>query len=370
MELMQASRQWAARPDDERFTSLTDLDAFCANQRSRSRSTVVSSRALDVRPSAADELKGIEIFGPNGAGYAPSNWAFGQLATLAGAPAAYLRKLPAPIVADAINYGLKYERDIEEVGVLLRKHEGAGMIAAMTGPRYGRIYNHEITGQLVERFGDGVTGDWRVPGEFGRRVDVTKDNTTLYASDRDMFVFLADEVNRIDFPVIGNRHDRRAAQKTGLARGFFMWNSEVGSASFGVAMFLFDFACRNRIVWGAQGYKEIRIRHSVTAPDRWLEEVAPALLAYRNASEEPIKAALAAAQEKKVDDLAAFLKNRNFTKGMAAKLQAVHEAEEGRPVETLWDTVTAMTAHAKSITFQDERVALEREAGKILDLAL
>jgi hypothetical protein len=32
-----------------------------------------------------------------------------------------------------------------------------------------------------------------VPGEFGQRVAVTKQNTTLYASDRDMFVFLADE---------------------------------------------------------------------------------------------------------------------------------------------------------------------------------
>ena len=39
-----------------------------------------------------------------------------------------------------------------------------------------------------------------VPGEFGGRVTVTKDNTTLYASDRDMFVFLADEENRIELP--------------------------------------------------------------------------------------------------------------------------------------------------------------------------
>ena len=39
-----------------------------------------------------------------------------------------------------------------------------------------------------------------MPGEFGSRVTVTKDNTTLYASDRDMFVFLADEENRIELP--------------------------------------------------------------------------------------------------------------------------------------------------------------------------
>jgi len=46
---------------------------------------------------------------------------------------------------------------------------------------------------------DSITGRKaaRVPGEFGRRVTVTKENTTLYASDRDMFVFLADEENRM-----------------------------------------------------------------------------------------------------------------------------------------------------------------------------
>jgi hypothetical protein len=44
---------------------------------------------------------------------------------------------------------------------------------------------------LVKAFGDGVSGDgFRVPGEFGREVKVTKANTTLFAGDRDMFVFL------------------------------------------------------------------------------------------------------------------------------------------------------------------------------------
>jgi hypothetical protein len=55
-----------------------------------------------------------------------------------------------------------------------------------------------VVDALVDRFGDGITGTWRVPGEFGQRVTITKENTTLFASDRDMFVFLADEENRIE----------------------------------------------------------------------------------------------------------------------------------------------------------------------------
>ena len=35
-------------------------------------------------------------------------------------------------------------------------------------------------------------------GEFGKQVEITRDNTTIYGSDRDMFIFLADEENRID----------------------------------------------------------------------------------------------------------------------------------------------------------------------------
>jgi hypothetical protein len=192
---------------------------------------------------------------------------------------------------------------------------------------------------------------------------VTKANTTLYAGDRDMFVFLADEENRVQ---IANRRDGKSGS---LARGFFLWNSEVGSSTFGVAMFLFDYACSNRIVWGAEGFKEIRIRHTAAAPDKWLDEVQPVLEAYAHSSATPIEAQLAAAQQKKVDNVEAFLKSRSWTSTMIARSQAAHELEEGRPMETLWDITTGATAYAKSIKNQDDRVFVERAAGKILDLA-
>ena len=361
--LMQASREWSRRPNDERYTSLTDLHDFVAHSRARSKAVTVSSRRLEARPVIGDEMHGIEIHGPNGVGYKPTHFSFGQLATLGGAPGGYLRTLPAPIACDALNYGLQFARDIEDVGVLLRKPNGEeGQLAAATGPKYGRIWNDEVTGALVERFGDGRTGDWRIPGEFGVQVPITKANTTLYASDRDMFVFLADEQNRVEMP---NRRNGRAGS---LSRGFFAWNSEVGSSTFGVGFFLFDYACSNRIVWGAEGYTEIRLRHTAGAPDRWLEEAAPALLAYKESAASPIETVLKAAQAAKVDNLADFLKNRRFAANMAGKVSDAFENAEGRTIESLWDVTTGLTEYAKTIPFQDERVALEREAGKILDL--
>ena len=359
--LMQASNQWASRPDDQRFTSLSALTEHCAAQRQRSRATVVANRRVEIRPAPTDAIRGLEMVGPHGHSANMTHWSFGQVASLAGAPAGYLRKLPAPIAADALNYGLKFGRPVEETGVLLTRQDAGVELRAATGPNYGRIWNADIAGMLLKRFGDG-DGHWRVPGEFGKRVEVTKANTTLYASDRDMFVFLADEENRIEVPA------RRNGQAGSLARGFFVWNSEVGAATLGVGFFLFDYVCCNRIVWGAEQYTEKRLRHTAGAPDRWLEQVAPVLEDYSRASAAPVTAALTAARTDRLGDADAvneFLAKR-FSAKVAQAVSLAHLADEGRPIETRWDAITGITAYARSLQHQDSRVELEREAGKLL----
>ena len=357
--LIQASHQWASRPADERFVSLVDMRQHFENIRDQSDEIVVASRRVHALPDV--DNKGLQIVGPYGHPYAPTNWAFGQLAQLSEAPAGYLRTLPAPIAADCINYGLQYKRNIEDVGVLLHRN-GDDILRAATGPRYGRIWNADILQSLVKRFGDGVTGDWKVPGEFGKAVQVTKDNTTLFAGDRDMFVFLADEQHRIELP------NRRNGQAGEMARGFFMWNSEVGSSTFGLATFLFDYVCCNRIVWGAEEYKEVRIRHTASAPDRYIEEMAPALTAYANSSASNVVKAIESARAARLDKVDDFLATR-FSKRLVQPLKLIHEAEENRPIETLWDVTTAATAYARSIEYQDDRVEMERKAGEIMRLA-
>lgn len=357
--LMQASHQWATRPSDERFTSLTDMQNHFNQTRSECRAVVVPSRRIHALPTA--DNKGLEIVGPNGHAYVPTHWAFGQLAQRAEAPAGYLRTLPSPIAADCVNYGLQFKREIDDIGVLLQKN-GEHVARAVTGPNYGRIWNSDIVSGLVERFGDGINGRFRVPGEFGRAVTVTQDNTTLFAGDRDMFVFLADENNRIEMP------DRRNGQSGSLARGFFVWNSEVGSSTFGLATFLFDYVCCNRIVWGAKEYKQITIRHTASAPDKWLEEMAPALTAYANSSTHSVVTAIEQAKAARLDTVDDFLAKR-FGKRMVMPLQDIHKLEEARPIETLWDAATAVTAYARSIKWQDQRVDLERQAGDLIDLA-
>jgi hypothetical protein len=362
--LMQASRQWATRPDDERFTCLDSLLAHTRHQREISKGMALPSRKLRAEPLLDDESRrSLVVCGPDGAPAVPTHWAFGQLASRVGAPAGYLRQLPADIAADALNYGI-FARPVEDIGALIRSNGGIEL-AAVTGPNYGRIWNADVVAALRSRFGDGRTGQFTVPGEFGKAVEVTKANTTLYAGERDMFVFLADEQNRIEVP------NRRNGQPGSLARGFFVWNSEVGSKTLGIATFLFDYVCCNRMVWGAEGYEEITVRHTVSAPERFVEEVAPAIEAYANKSTATITAAIDAARAARLepDKVDEFLRKR-FTKAQATGIRMAHMAEEDRPIETLWDAAVGATAYAKGIKWQDERVEVERAAGRIMRSAL
>jgi len=372
------------RPSDERFTNLLDLHSFTSDQHDRSKQAVMSSRKLSFSPTK--DNRGIILEGNHS--YAnPTHWSFTQLSQLAGVPSSLLRTQCenglSPLAADNLNAGLKVIREIEDVGILLRENEtkttkgvygvNNGLrqnlrqnvtLAAATGPKYGRIWNREVTKELVKRFGNGTTDtDWKVPGMFGVSLDeITKENTTLYASDRDMFVFLADETNRITLP------NRRSNESGTLARGFFIYNSEVGSKSLGIAFFLFDYVCCNRIVWGVEEFEKIAIRHTSGAPDRWLEELIPTLKAYHNASVRPIEAKLIGAQNNKLSNSNEFLLKR-FTKKQTELIEIAHLREEARPIETLWDCTVAVTTYAKTLSNTDDRVELEREGGRILNLA-
>ena len=370
-----ASHQWWSRPADQRYTSLTDMLDHFRDRDARSFARVQPGKKLWAAPvdgilldNGKPDRKVLAILDEHERPMQPTHFSFGQLCTRVEAPAAYLRKLPAALAADNLNYGF-LTKDADEVGLygLMPKAgdpPGDELMAA-TGPRYGRVRNSALLEAVIDRFGDGVTGDFRVPGEFGKELtEITKANTSLFAGDRDMFIFLTDEKNKIEIP------NRRNGEPGLLSRGFYVWNSEVGSTTLGIATFLFDFICRNRTVWGMEDWKEIKIKHTSGAPQRFIDEVRPAVLAYAQSSTADLVGTIRAAQEAKIEqDLDDFLVNRRFSRTQAKAIQAVHVAEEGRPIETIWDASTAITAYARSIEYQDERVLIEREGGKVLKLA-
>jgi len=170
--------------------------ARCAIGPERSRTRVIETASIHVEASRTDpERLSLLLPGAEAPG-APTHWSFGQLAAQVSAPAAYLRQLPASLAGINLQYGLTSNR-AEQVKTL-ETEDGRVELRAVTGPDYGRIYDHELI-EAMQRIAGNGTGDtrWKVPGVldwstglYNPRVDMSKDTTTLYASDRGMFLFL------------------------------------------------------------------------------------------------------------------------------------------------------------------------------------
>ena len=157
------SSEWFSRPDDERFLSLGDLYAAVRGRTDHSTTRVVESAAIQVEASRDDpERLALRLPGSE-APVVPTHWSFGQLAALTGAPASYLRGLPAPLAGINLQYGLTSHR-AEQVKTLEIEDDRVELRAA-TGPDYSRIYDHELV-EAVQRIAGNGTGDtrWKVPG--------------------------------------------------------------------------------------------------------------------------------------------------------------------------------------------------------------
>jgi hypothetical protein len=170
-----------------------------------------------------------------------------------------------------------------------------------------------------------------------------------------------------------------AGPRAKLHRGFFLWNSEVGSASFGLMTFLFNCVCGNNIVWGAQEVNKLVIRHSAGGPARFDGEAMPALMSYANAASQPLIDGIQHAQTvvlpreagkpaPTIDNVLEFTaKAAKFTRTECREAIEYALREEGQCV-TAWDLVQGFTASAREIQFVDARIDLERRAGKVLSL--
>ena len=367
------SSEWFSRPDDEKYLSLSELYASVKSRAKKSRTRTVESATIRVEAHRDDPEKLALILPDADAPIAPTHWSFGQLASLVGAPAAYMRQLPAPLAGINLQYGLTNHR-AEQVKTL-ETEDGRTELRAVTGPDYGRIYDHELVSAVQRIAGDGV-GDtrWKVPGVldwstgiYNPMVDVTKDTTTLYASDRDVFLFLVDDMNPIEARTLPD------GSPDLFFRGFYCWNSEVGAKTLGIASFYLRAVCQNRNLWGVEDFQEISIRHSKYAANRFAHEAAPALANFADSSPQPFIQGIRAARERIVarsdEDRADFLRKRGFSKAESGKIVETVLAEEGRPPESVFDFVQGITAVARSKPQQDARLTMETRAKKLLELA-
>jgi hypothetical protein len=390
--LFEAHAQWANRPEDERFSSLDDMHKACKAYADSSEVRIAPVKALKAIANGPD----MALVGSTGEQATLTHYAFGQLARWAGAPAAYLRSLPAEIAANCVNAGLAKLDEDKPLNLLFHRN-GHLVNRALTSESYDRVWNHEIVSKISQHLGN---SGWRVPparpalpNQRGTRpateADILPNQESfglsvklgdpiapagLYASDHDMFAFLVN----YDAPVWDGAKF--------LNQGVFFGNSEVGDGSLWAKYFLMDQVCGNHICWGVSEIVEIAVRHKKgkdveygkTLPrllQKW--EAMAKCLPSPDDMAKSIKLAqtkeIAATKEEVIDAIMKFVKNRGLVKLNKGILGAAYDTAAITPrygaPNTVWGMVNGITEVSQSTAFTDERTEIDNQAGQLMNMA-
>lgn len=359
-----AMAAWAHRPGDQVFDSVKELVEHTRELKDRSYTREAAVEHLGISAMGDSMRPGMDnMLLTHGKGNGDTmnaqlnSHSFNQFCQNIGARAGEYRKLPAAIAQIPLTW-LTQNSDRKDVKMLVTRGEGGlDSCRAINSPNYGRIWNHEMA-EAVEKHID--PDMWSIPqvSHFHTKVGFISTN------DKKVFIFLANESN----PITLKGMDKP------LYRGFYGWNSEVGDGTAGIADFCFNSACANRVMIGLTEFKELVIRHTSGAPDRWVQDAVPALNKYVNTSTEKITALLESSRTKKVakDDNGAlkWLQEHGFTKALSkGALESAREEERGADVNSsplsVYNIVQGLTAEARAKENNDERVAIELMAGKL-----
>lgn len=367
-----AQRQYFSRPADQKFASVDDLLAKVtarANASMEFESQIVDMVAMrnpdgGVVFSAKPEVNGKTS--KLGELMQPTHYAFGQTCSLVKAPADFMRKLAEQgneeLVVKNLNHCIaKRERaGLKFLNVPDQDGGDFGTLYSTTSPSYGRIWDRDV----VQAAKDTIEA---VNGDAGREVFYSpwawgKKHRALFGSDRDCFMYFIDGGSIVDG---GGERDQ-------LNRGIYIWNSEVGAATFGIATFLFRETCGNFMVWGVQNAQILNIRHTSGGPARFIEQARPALNEFARSSVKQIESTVKAAKcfplPTDRDEIFEWAMKQGFNKAEARRAYDTAIAEEGQ-CATLWDFANGVTATARMMAYADAKADLEARAGKLMKLA-
>lgn len=352
MELFHAHNQWATRPADERFASIQQLHDACKEYARSAKENKVPVSVIRTEAISGD----VQLVGRAGNPAKLTHWSFGQLAARIGAPAAYLRDLPATLACQNLNHGLA-KLPAEYTANLLFHSNGSLLLRAFTSGEYARIWNWEVAERLLSLEAQG----WKPAMPTIRKTE--NDFPALYASDHDMFAFVSNSSAMI----------REEGNPDGLMRGVIVQNSEVGASALKLTRFLYRAMCGNHIIWGASNVMEIKVRHIGNARDRWQGYHAE-LRRYieQGAAQDEYK--ISEAKRCKIGDNKGEVLDRLFgmksvllsRKTIEAGYDAVNREQDGDP-NTVWGIVQGLTRHSQTLPYADARTAVDTAAGKLME---
>jgi hypothetical protein len=356
MELFHANQQWSTRPADERFTSLEAMHTATLEYANSAREKSVPWNDLRVEAVGQD----LSLIGRAGVPAQLTNYAFGQLSARIGAPAGYLRQLPATLAAQNLNHGLK-EKGSDNAQLLFHQNGGL-LLRAATSDKYARIWNHEVIARLIEM----SNRNFLVPARATIRATSfgqTGEERALFASDHDMFAFMMSPEHCIVDPM-----------GQGLYRGIIVINSEVGAAALKVMAFYFRDICGNFIIWGAEQIAEISLRHVGDIRRGWqnaqvsVRRYLDGAASLETAKFNEMTRVIAGTKEQVLDKVFGLRINELSRKAIGEAYDAVVVDEDGAP-NSVWGLAQGVTRISQQETFADERHKLDKGAGKLLAAA-
>jgi len=267
---LKLQEQWVKRPADQCFDSLEALHAFNQDKLARTRQLPANLAELKVKPIFGDKDIALEAFGKE---LMLTNYSFSKLAEYADMPPDTLRRLPAPMACDVLNYGLttnsvgsktieqleEWEKDdigraVKRDAKIIYESNGSDIVSTIVGPSYSLLPDSTVSGfamDLADKY-----NLLPAPKTTGKVDGEVTEHRGLYASDRDTFIFLSD----MDKPVL-------CFADSPIYRGLLLWNGY--QRTFGGVGFDFAGICCNYSIHKYTERFKFNLKHSAKLMDNF-----------------------------------------------------------------------------------------------------
>lgn len=335
-----AAKLLFSRQEDTQFSSFDDLYTHCLNKQ---RNSETSWRLpVEAMPICYQNRLQLKLAGSRA--FELCDWSFGQICRLAGLKKESLNRLTPATAAQVL------EETIPRGQRPLQVYSDNQTVRSIHRVGYTRIHDAELLEVIID-----VAFDLDPPpiddnGSIG-----------LYAGEQDMFAFMIDRSSWVE---VGEEQ---------FAPGFYVWNSEVGRRSMGVATFWFQRGCGNHILWDASSPVSFTRSHtaSVSSVLTEFKNVVRLLAENCPARKDAFARSMAKAQQTSLgsqpDDVIRSLSGLGISPSLVQ--QAVTAMAEQGVGFTLYRTVDFLTRIAGKLRNAGDRLELDSKIGQLLALA-
>jgi hypothetical protein len=374
-------REYATRPLDERYPNVPALVRAALEQKQNSAQVNYNLRDLQFVPTDTDpdnEQATVMLRSPK-AQATLSNWAFGQVSSMLGASASFLRKLPPINIANDLNHMIKIAPVGQTAHLLIEAtDDDTNQIRSFNGEAYSRVWDCELYGEIHRQI---MSHDpaWSVPKTWGG------EPSGCNRGDRDSFLIITNGGSLVTDPSLSRAAVwswRKAAASQpgntspdgptdGMYRGLLIRNSEVGNASIEIERILFRVICGNHMLWSAVLQRQFRRRHVGKRVLRdVMREIGEIAREWTNASAARDEAVIrgmidheiAHTQEAVIDEL----KKIGYTEKSARQAYDLCVRTESVSPRSFWGIAQGTTRASQEQQFNDGRYELDQLAAKVL----